>query len=226
MTFLELCQAVARESGTISGVRPTTTVGQTGREAKIVAWVQESWRRIQTSRRGWLWRRGEFTASIGTGSQRYTATGLAITDWKRWITDADSLTVYLTSTGVSDEGSVPYIDFDRYRAMYERGDRGDGSRPVHWSISPSGELCFPKLDATYTVRGLYDKALQALSEDADEPDMPEDYHDIIVWDALSLLAEHDEGETHIVINRGRRDQMFKDLCADQLPRVSLAGALA
>jgi hypothetical protein len=225
MTFLELCQMVARESGTVSGTLPTAVTGQTGREGKIVYWTQEAWRRIQNSRRGWRWMRAEFEKPIGASSQRYTAAAFSLDRLADWITEPDTLTVYDTAIGVADEQSIPFIPFDEYRARYERGTRIAG-RPVHFSVSDAGELCFPKMDTDYTVRGLYRKTPQSLAANTDIPEMPLRFHDLIAWDALQLLAEHDEADFHVIINRTRKSELMADLMRDQLPRVATAGTLA
>ena len=55
MTFLELCQRVDEESGTVAGGQPTTVTGQSGRLKTIVQWTAEAYQRIQTMRSTWLW---------------------------------------------------------------------------------------------------------------------------------------------------------------------------
>jgi len=224
-TFLELCQMVARESGIISGVLPISVTGQTGREGKVVYWVQEAWRRLQTSRSGWLWMQGEFSGSVGPSTQRYTGASFGLTRWAKWITAPDSMTIYLTSTGVSDENPIGFIPFSTYRAVYERGTRV-ATRPNAYSVSPAGELCVPYCDATYTLRGEYRKSAQSLAANGDIPEMPVDFHDIIAWSALELMAEHDEGEFHVLINRGRKAEQMAALLRDQLPEIGLGGPLA
>ena len=58
MTFLELCQEVADESGTVAGVPSFTTVSNaTGRLAKVVRWTRNAYRDIQNERSDWKWMR-------------------------------------------------------------------------------------------------------------------------------------------------------------------------
>ena len=44
-TFLQLCQKLARESGSVSGgaMQPTSVLNQSGRLAKVVAWLSDGW---------------------------------------------------------------------------------------------------------------------------------------------------------------------------------------
>lgn len=224
-TFLQLCQMVARESGTISGVLPVSVTGQTGREAKVVAWTQEAWSRLQTARSAWQWMQGEFEGEIDTSAQRYTGASFGLDRWAKWVTLGNTMTIYQTALGVSDETPIGVIPFRDYRAIYERGARVPG-RPICFSVSPTGELCFPLSDTAYTVRGEYRKSAQELVEGTDIPELPGDYHDLIAWNALELLAEHDEGEFQVVVNRGRQASLMSSLCRDQLPEVTIGGALA
>jgi hypothetical protein len=227
MTYLELCQMTARESGTVSGVLPTSVDDQTGRLAKIVYWVATAWKKIQTAKTGWKWMRGEFSGNTSAGTARYTAASFNITRLAAWITEADTVTIYKQSTGVSDEGPISFIAWAAYRATYERGTQ-TADRPVHYTISPSNEFCLgPKPDDTYVIRGEYRKSAQELEENDDIPEMPSDYHGLIAWYGLLLLAEHDEADMHIGVAARRYSDLLFDLQRDQLPEVHIgAGALA
>lgn len=228
-TFLELCQEVARESGTVSGTQPTTVTGQTGRLLKVVNFTANAWDLIQNAHKSWRWMRDDFSVSISSGTQRYTATALGLTDWGAWITDQHLLTLYKTSTGVSDEGELTFINWSDFRRMYVRGSQTN-NRPVHYSISPAGELCFgPTPDDTYTVNSEYRKTTQRLSADADEPNCPARFHALIKHVALMLLAEHDEANFAVAAQQLRHLQLFSALEADQLPMdelISFAAPLA
>lgn len=227
MTFLELCQFVARESGVVSGTNPTTVTGQSGSLADIVVWVNEAWRQIQNRHHNWRWMRGEFEGSLTAGTARYTGASFSLSRWARWIEEADTLTLYLTATGVSDEGGLTWLDWHKYRRMFERGTQ-TADRPVFASVSPAGELCFgSKPDATYTVRGEYQKKAQVLSVDADEPELPSQFHEMIAWYAVMLLHGYDEAAQSELraVREFTRD--MNALRAAQLPTIHVsAGPLA
>lgn len=221
---------VARESGTVAGTLPTTVISQTGRLGKIVHWTAQAWKDIQTRRSSWKWMRAEFddAATVtAANTARYTAASFNLDRWAAWITSNDSLTIYLAATGVSDEGALDFIDFARYRRMYERGTQV-ANRPVHYAVSPAGELCFgPKPDAIYRVRGEYRKNPQTLSVNADVPEMPLHFHPLIAWRGLLLLNEHDEGGQLPIGTAVRRErELMADLERDELPKVELPDALA
>jgi len=71
MTFLELCQMTAQQSGTIQGTLPTTVVGQTNRLKQIVDFVREAYIDIQNAHRGWRWLNSEFYGFLGSGVLGY-----------------------------------------------------------------------------------------------------------------------------------------------------------
>lgn len=195
MNYLQLCQRTVRESGTISGdATPSTTVAQSGRLLKVVDWVAEAWKQIQNLHDDWLWMRAEFSGPATIGTPRYTASSWSLTRFSRWILDDCSVTIYKTSLGVSDEGALRFIDWQTWRAKYGRGTQTN-NRPTEYTISPMGEFCLgPLPDDAYTVRGEYQKSAQALAINADVPELPDDsLHTVIVWKALMLLGDFDEG---------------------------------
>jgi len=220
-TFLELCQDVARESGTISGTQPTTVASQTGRLAKIVDWTIDAWRRIQNDRNAWKWMRTEFSGSITSGTARYTAASFSLSRHARWLTDANNLTIYKTATGVSDESALTVISWDTWRQTYGRGSQTN-NRPVSYAVSPSGELCFgPIPDDSYTINGEYYKSPQILADNTDEPECPARFHQIIVQRALVSLAEHDEALVTAAAAQKNYNEIMLDLESDQLPTIAL-----
>jgi len=215
-TFLELCQDTARESGTVQGVQPASVLSQTGRLAKIVYWVKRSWRDIQRSRSEWLWMRAEFSVAVTSGTQRYTSASFGLTRLSKWITDQGSTTIYKTSLGSVDETDIFFIDWQDWRRRYGRGVQV-ANRPVHYSITPANEIVFgPNPDASYTVRGEYMKSPQSLAANADVPEMPAKYHDLIVYKALENLNIHDEAILNIKTSMDKYDELVGNLEREQL----------
>lgn len=226
MTFLELCQMVSRESGTISGNLPSTTQGQVDRLAKVVYWTQYSWKYIQNKRNAWRWMRREFSGQTSASTARYTPAALGITNLAEWLYGSDRITIYKTANGAGDERPMTYLPWDDWRIRFNRGLQDEGY-PQFYTISPQNELCLgPTPDGTYTIRGEYRKTPQALSENGDTPEMPERFHEVIAWKGLLLLAEHDEAQLHIAVANERYRDLMGELERDQLPQFSLAGPLA
>lgn len=220
-TFLELCQKVARDSGTISGALPQTVTGAEGRLGKVVYWTAEAWRRIQNQHASWLWMVGEFEQPLLVSTARYTPAALSVDRHAAWITKPEAVSVYRTK---ADEGYITHIPFADWRRTFDIGAQHTG-RPGYFSVSPAGELCVgPAPDQAYTIRGLYRKGPQELVNDDDVPEMPERFHDLIAYGGLLLLAEHDEAQLHIGVAMARHRGLMSMLRRDQLPMVHIGGS--
>ena len=196
-TYLELSQALARESGTISGTNPTAVASQTGRLLKIVNWIDQANVAIQNLHADWRWMQKTFSGDTSSGSGQYTPASWSITDLRDWLRDNrvtgyQPHTIYLTTDGVAGEGALLEITWQQWRTTYGRGSQTNNF-PSQYAISPAGEFSLgPIPDDTYTINGEYRQAAVRLTADGDIPAMPAAFHEIIVWRALMMLAEFDE----------------------------------
>lgn len=238
-TFLQLVQQVASESGTISGTYPTTVVGQTGRLAKMVRWTNEAWRQLQNAHAGWLWMQGRFYGPTVASTQSYAGTSFtdadsaaAITRFAKFLVTGDGtedrISLYDPAIGASDETILRFLNWDDFYRLRMRGAVStDTGRPGWFTVSPQNKLFLSVIpDKVYTVRGLYRKSPQNLAADADTPEMPERFHDLVVEMALEYLGAHDESQVQFPLWRLRQFRHFSELERDELPPVTLAGALA
>lgn len=230
MTFLELCQMVALESGTFPVAVPTTVTGQTGRLQKVVHWTATAYTLIQTRQKRWQWLEAEYSHELTPGSGTYTAASFSLSRFNSWFFtkgphDFDAgVTIYKTSIGVADEGPLLFMDWPIFRATYERGSQNN-NRPIHFTVKPNNSIAFgPKPDVAYTARGMYRKSQQTLADDGDIPEMPSDYHELIAWEGLLLLAEHDEAPFATAIAARRARETHSNLLRDQLPSREISAA--
>lgn len=230
-TFLQLCQRVASDSGTVNGAFPTTVVGQTGRLGKIVRWTNEAWRSVQNAHAGWRWMRSDFSGSTVSGTRSYSGSDLGVSSrFGEFVysgyEDEQRFSIYLTATGVSDEGVLLFRDYEWFYTHCMRGTQTN-DRPIYFTITPDNKLALhPIPDAVYTVRGPYRKDVQDLAVDADVPEMPARFHELIVDVALMSLGTHDEAPQQLQLWQLRKFGRFNDLERDQLPRMRLPEALA
>lgn len=218
MNYLELCQAVARESGTIAGLPSFTTVaGATGRLAKLTAWVADAWRNIQNERTDWLFLRQEFSKALIVDQTQYTPAsfGLEVLKWMPDTRTRRIMSVYDNSIGQADEGHIQQIPYDRWRAMYNHGSH-DANRPTVWAQAPDKQLCVgPKPDKAYIIRGEYIRTAQLLTADADIPIIPTQFHGVIVGEALRLMARADEALQVLAEKAQQYDILRTPLVNDQ-----------
>lgn len=232
-TFLALCQQVASDSGTIDGnsTLPTAVIGQTGRLAKIVRWTNQAWRSIQNAHGSWRWMQAEFSSgNVASGTRAYSGSDLGLTRHAEWAysgrADENRFTLYPTADGVAQEGQLEFVDYRDFYTRFMRGPQTN-ARPTYFTINPENKIALhPIPDAAYTIRGIYRKTPQDLTANDDEPEMPARFHDLIVDAALVSLGIYDEAVAQIPLWRLRQIVRFSELETDQLPRITLAGALA
>ena len=219
-TFLQICQKVAAESGTISGTQPTSVCGQVGRLSKVVGWVADAWTEIQNREASWRWMRVPFPASALAiaNSASYTPVAWNITDFAEWLVTDQGLSIYATALGVADETPIKFISWDGYWRIYTRGVQTP-SRPMYYSISPQNALVLaPIPDQAYQVRGEYRQVPQTLTNNTDVPACPPRFHDAIVWAAVARLCQHDEASPVALASAQYKfNEFLGGLERDQLP---------
>ena len=235
MTYLTLCSDTRRECR-MNGTGPSAVTGQTGLLADVVAWVANAYTELQQSRENWRWLRSTFTVNTVAETDAYAYTvctdsrlSATISRFARWWPfdemGEDGVTCYLTSTGVAGEQYLQYIAWADFRTLYKRGTQTSG-QPMHFTIDPQNRLVLgPKPSAIYTISGEYQMSPQVLTADDDVPEMPTQFHQLIVYMAMEKYgAAKSELE---VFNRGALEggRMLERLEANQLPEMQLAGPL-
>lgn len=228
MNFLQLCQAVSLDSGTVAGVPNFTTVtGATGRVAQVVGWVRDAWIDIQNERNDWLWMRKTFTRALVISQISYTATDLGIADFGSMLPDIPregwhNLSIYETGLQ-AQETELWQIDYPLFRSRYQRGVH-DANKPSEWSVSPQKSILFGnKPDKAYIVTGEYRPTPQVLALDIDTPEMPVAYHRLIVGEAIRLMARSDEAFQVLGEKAQQYERLRHPLVNEQTPALNLGG---
>jgi hypothetical protein len=236
MTYLELCQMTAQQSGTIEGTLPSTVTGQVRRLKLITDFVREAYDDIQNAHRMWRWMQSLFYVDTVASQPSYASsamtdeiTALPVTRWSNWGFKNDgsdrSVSMYLVSTGVAEEGVLQWMDWTRFNETQLRGTQTPG-RPIWFSVTPDDKLIVsPQPDDIYRIRGPYRKSKQTLAADADVPEMPADFHTIIKDAALCYVEAFDEGP-RIPVYRLRMLPNWSMLESSQLPRMTWGAPLA
>lgn len=186
MTFLQLYQRLHSEAAR-QGSTPTTVLSQTGMNLRLVNWILTAYEDIQSEHETWLFRRADFSFSISATKSNYTKTDAGVTDLAAWKFDPNDnyvsgIKLYLLA---ADETHLIYYPWDDFLSQYKFGSfRTQTGKPTVFSIKPdlSMEL-WPIPNAVFTVNGEYIKQMQTMTDDTDEPILP-DHHIIIVWKAL------------------------------------------
>ena len=231
MNFLQLCQAVAEDSGTVAGGSAAieSVLDASARTRLIVGWVRNGYIDIQNERPDWRWMRRDFEGTLTIDQIEYEATDLdaALTDVGVWLPDVpadDFRNITLYESGEQEqEGELFQIPYPLFRRRYLRGVH-DHNKPTEWAISPRNELLFGnKPDKAYIVRGEYMMAPEELEEDEDEPSMPARFHRVIVQEALRLMMRSDEAYNALAEKTQQYDRLRNALVREQTPDISFGG---
>ena len=214
MNLLGIVQSLHQEAK-LAGSAPTGVAGQTGRAADLVRWSIEAWNDIQRDRDGkWKWLRSDFTIDTTIDKASYVSTvdatdvddAALITRFRSW--DLDSRQpplIFLSADGKSTEREMFIDAWDHFRYLYVRNTHTSaypGSVVIDWNDKL---FLGPTPDAVYRVTGNYWKSNQILAVDADIPEMPADYHFMIVYRAIVKYAYN--AVSHEILSRAKADGM-------------------
>ncbi len=222
-TFLELCADVARESGG-TGRAPASVIGQSGRQLKVTEWVKTAWTLIQNLQSNWSFLREDGTGTLAPNTTSYSGASFSLVRFGEFISDYGAyqpVTIYDPTIGRSDENALRPISYETWKRRWDMGVH-DANRPTEYTIGPDQELKFgAKPDKAYPIRFEYRKSPQELAANADEPDMPARFHQIIVWRAIMLMADHDEAPNAMVMANGKYLELRASMERDLLPAFNL-----
>lgn len=225
MQFLDLCKRTREKCG-ISGSGPAAVTGQSGEMLRIINWVNEAWVEIQNAKTDWMWMRGTFSVPTVSNQQAYTPTDAGIaTTFSHW--HADTLRVYRTAQGLSDEQFLHPQDYGQFRDVYAYSNRIPG-RPAFFAVQPWDQalLLGPIPVGAYTVVGEYQKKASEMSASTDVPAMPSQYHMLIVYGAMERYAAYEAAPEVMVGVQNHYNEMRSELMGNQLGPVFIEQTLA
>lgn len=227
MNFLQLVQRLASECG-VPTSNLTTAESQTGEAGRLVNWVNAAWLDIQTAHRDWDWMRASASWTTVNTQAEYTTTecGIAAGTFGFW--ERNSFRCYSTSAGFGSEMFLRYLPYDEWRNQYKFGSfQTTYSRPMDVSITPSKGIALgPYPTDGFTIRGDYFTAPSEMSDDADTPSLPTQFHLAIVYRAMMFYAGFESAPE--VYQRGEFEfgKLMRRMEQDRLREVAFVGALA
>lgn len=236
-TFLQLAQKLRQEIE-IPGTGPTAVTGQLGQLKRVVDWTRDAYRDIQVRHMGapmWRWLRGEFTFDTVIGDDTYLFgeltdddTGVAIARFSRWmVNDVENPPrAHLKSGGIGGQYRLVFLPWHYYKQIYRIGIF-QSSSPIHITVDPKNRLLLgPKPSDVYVVKGDYLRSAQILAADGDVPEMPSDYHELIVYWAMRKYGANAVAAELLARANTEGMQLMRALEANQLPMVDMAEPLA
>ena len=197
MNFLELAQETRRLSG-VGGTGPVNVELATGIERKIVEYVRNAWIDIQAHPKSWKWMWDDYAVDLvpGPGTQPLQT---IINTREYALVNVDKVRVrtfrsYQTSLGIDDRQRMVWMPWRKFRRATGIVNE-QANRPIRVSREPSGDLVvWPKPDAIYSIDFEYFKGPQFLTANDDIPEMPVEYHMLIVYEALKRFGAAENAE--------------------------------
>ncbi|GAA0586740.1 hypothetical protein ACFQH5_20205 [Halomonas salifodinae] len=231
MTYLELVQRLRQETN-YANTGPTSVAGQSGDHARAVSWVADAYTEIQ-NRHPWRWLRKEFTLTTSASVDTYDFTsaldgGVAISRFKSWhFGDIyNPPKSYLESAGVGSESRMLFVPWAYFRSIYRIGSQPTGA-PRFITIDPNDNIVVgPKPDAAYVITGEYNRSAQVLSDNDDVPEMPSDYHMLIVYQAMEDFGLYDAATEILSRSRTKGRRLMRQLEGTQMPKMRMTGPMA
>jgi hypothetical protein len=195
MNYLELCQKLMRRAG-ISGTI-ASVVNQSGELLRVVDWVAEGYRAILNLHGDWEFLRADVTFLADTVNTIYTPAAASVAEFGEWrVVDSD-WRAYNKAIGVADEQPLVYVDYDKFRRVYQYGtQRTMTGRPQVFTIRPDQSLqIWPMPDAEYYIVGEQYRYPADFATNGDAPIFKAKFHDAVFYRALMLYAEYEEAGT-------------------------------
>lgn len=234
-TFLELCQDTARELS-IPGTGPSSVLNQVGESADIVRWVKNAYIQIQNRHDSkWKFLRHGFTLDTVDAQDTYdytaaidSTTTAAIDRFSAWRINDLRIPprIYLTASGIGNQTWLSHFYWDDFQSIYKISNQVD-SFPAHITTNPQDEIVLgPKPNDVYTVTGEYYRSAQVLAADEDVPEMPVQFHELIVWYAIKRYGYREAASEVLSASIDYSKSYMRQLESNQLERFKKARPMA
>ena len=225
MNLLQLVNQTRVECG-VSGPTLSSVQNLSGESARILAWVQQAWIDVQTSKEDWLFLRESFEFNTVADQWEYTAADAGLTDFGNW--KRDSFRASTVNNLYRDEQLLNYMDWSTYRNLYRYANmRNTLARPVVVSITPNKDLAFGSTpDQAYTINGEYYTQPVSLSADSDTPGIPVRFQMIIVYRAMMYYAGYESAPEVLARGDFEYRRLYSRMEIDQLPTIVSGPPLA
>lgn len=205
MTFLQLCQATRQESG-IQGQGPSAVTSQTGMLERVVGWVRDADRLVQTIHADWDFLHNSFSDNTTEGSDALTKPS----DFGQW--DVES---FALSRGTAEGRELRNVDYKEWRKNH---NLKENQEPNSVTIAPDNNLLLGQpADGIYTISGDYWREVVDLAVDGDIPPYPARFHRVVIARAKMFFFEDQEAWENYRAAKIEYDNWLNDLEAFALP---------
>lgn len=176
MNFLEICQTVDTLSGIQGSIADTAST--LGIQSVIVESVKEAWLLIQNYRKDWTFMIDTTHFSTVPNQSEYTVAEVFTND------PTKELGMYLKDKMFYENRPVPFAEYSEF--PYIPNTQSGALR--WWTYEPSNNIIHLSLpNDIYRLDFYFIKNSQVLVNSVDIPELPERFHQLIVYKALELL---------------------------------------
>ena len=209
-TFLNLCNGLIGEAG-ISG-EMTSVVNQQGELRRVVNWINRACTLVEGKWVNWNYLHEFHTFDTVSGIRDYPPqVGHGF-----WDTN--------TARIVADQTNV---SFDRYENRKKDASEAILGEPYVFTVLPNQTLrFFSTPDATYGMAIEYWRAPTILTNNTDEPSIPLQYRDIIVYKALEFYAKYESADELLLQARDDYKMRLTQLESREMPGGHASGSLS
>ena len=192
MNYLELVQKTVLYAP-IAGKGPADVenLANEPREYQLVVqWIRDAWHQVQNSRRDWKWMQRASQFSTQIGKNIYTLADIAATDpevarLRRWYRND-----FRQVQGESEDRPVNYMQEALYERRYSNKPPSTQGHPIALTIRERdlAVWLYPMPDDVYPIHMRYALRASELVKNTDVPEMPEEYHELLVWKAIEQFG--------------------------------------
>lgn len=190
MNLLQIVNTLKVESGR-SGGPIASVVDATGSDARLVSWARNAWTRLQNDRT-WKWMRQVGTGTIVDGQASYTPATFSAAGLRGWVVNDDAYQPSIVPAAQTQPVAfLRQISFQMARQLFLRTPHMPAA-PQYWAEADDRSLVIcptPLGDWDLTID--YWAGNTSLTNDTDEPNMPSEFHMILVWMALMDVGSYD-----------------------------------
>lgn len=218
MNFLELVRDVYKESGeSFSGGATATTADSSviSYDSLVAGWVNQAWLQIQQMQKQWKWMWSEFTLDLDTVNSDYDLPTPVGTNSKIHTVKWEEPLHYYPTGDSSKYNYIYYMPYNQFADEFRHLKTG---KPTSITQLPNDKIRISAIpDQNYTLSGAGWRKPWSMSNNSDIPDMPELYHKLIVYYALTDHVRWESALDIMPLVMQKRQEMLSRLMNDQLP---------
>ena len=208
-TFLDLCNQVKDDAGISGSI--TNTVGQEGELGRVVGWVARAVNEIEGTWFDWNFLHTFHDLELIIGVRDYPP--------------PPDLNLWDKKTFVIKEQEQP-LDFEEWAQRKLDPTAAQDGDPYMLTILPSKALRFYDMPTrVLTISTQYWSVATTLVNNADEPKIPVQFRDIIVYKALQYYANYESADETKIAGIEQYKPMWEQLQSSESPSFRASGSV-